>query len=97
LVASKCDEAIKKRVAAGKPTFFICVGIQMLGISSEESPGAVGLEIVPLHVTRFADSVKVPQQGWNWVQPSLACKYLSPGFAYFSNSFKFDTVPEGKA
>ena len=67
----------------------------MLGLSSEESPGAEGLGIIPLKVTKLPANMTVPQQGWNFVQPNSDCKFLQSGYAYFSNSFKFDVQPVG--
>lgn len=54
-----------------KPVLGICVGMQLMCASSEEST-LPGLGIFPLHLRRFpAESGKVPHMGWNHF---TACK-----------------------
>jgi glutamine amidotransferase len=59
--------AIKDWVDAGKPMMGICLGLQALFESSEETPGVEGLGIFKGTVKRFERSgdLKVPQIGWN--------------------------------
>ncbi|RKX45154.1 MAG: imidazole glycerol phosphate synthase subunit HisH [Verrucomicrobia bacterium] len=54
-------------VQAGKPLMGICLGLQVLFDSSEESPEVPGLGIFPGTVERFnlPGELKVPQIGWN--------------------------------
>lgn len=98
LRAHGADAAIVERVAADRPTLCVCVGLQMLAEASEESPGAVGLGVVPGVVTRFVPHaqplVRVPQLGWNLVEPEPGCT-LPPGFVVFANSYKLDALPPG--
>lgn len=56
-------EVVKKEI----PLLGICLGLQLLFESSEESPGAQGLGILPGKVLRIPDGEgrKVPQIGWN--------------------------------
>jgi len=56
-------------VQAGNPLMGICLGLQALFDSSEESPGVPGLGIFPGTVKRFdlPKTLKVPQIGWNRV------------------------------
>ncbi|HEY5653227.1 MAG TPA: imidazole glycerol phosphate synthase subunit HisH [Pontiella sp.] len=60
-------DAIRNWVDAGKPMMGICLGLQALFQSSEESPGVSGLGIFPGTVKRFdlPRELKVPQIGWN--------------------------------
>jgi len=60
-------DAIKDWAGAGKPLMGICLGLQALFDSSEESPGTDGLGLFKGTVKRFTPSVefKVPQIGWN--------------------------------
>ncbi len=88
-------ETLKQRILQGKPTLAVCLGLQILGETSEESPDARGLGVFDAHVTRFSGNVRVPQLGWNRVEPGEGCRLLQPGYAYFANSYKFDTPPEG--
>jgi glutamine amidotransferase len=87
--------ALRERIEAGRPTLVVCVGMQLLCRESEESPGAKGLDIVEAAVTRFADEVRVPQLGWNQVDPVPESRFVEPGWAYFANSFRIDRMPEG--
>ncbi len=89
-------EPIRERIEAERPTLVVCVGMQLLCAESEESPGARGLEVIPEKVDRFPDSVKVPQLGWNRVEPSSA-SVIEPGWAYFANSFRMAQPPNGWA
>jgi len=63
------EEVLKERVRNLRPTFFICVGIQLLARSSEESPGVTGLCLLDTDVVRLPSTVLVPQHGWNEVLP----------------------------
>lgn len=106
LAQTGCHEALRQRVAAQRPTFFICVGLQIMACSSEESPGVAGLGIIKETITRFSNDVTVPQvrvlliilmmkHGWNLVVPSSQSRYVKRGFAYFSNSYKLSEIPDG--
>jgi len=87
--------ALRERIEAGRPTLVVCVGMQLLCRESEESPGAKGLDIVEATVTRFGDEVRVPQLGWNQVDPVPESRFVEPGWAYFANSYRIDRMPEG--
>lgn len=87
---------IKERVEAGRPTLTMCVGLQVLFESSEESPEADGLGIIKGEVGRFPSDVSIPQFGWNPIEPEAGCRYLEPGYAYFANSFKVRAAPDCK-
>ncbi|HBT97080.1 MAG TPA: imidazole glycerol phosphate synthase subunit HisH, partial [Desulfobulbaceae bacterium] len=84
-------EALRQRIAENKPTFGICVALQVLFEGSEEAPGVAGLGIIPGQVKRFfGHGLAVPQIGWN----SLKLWRDSPYFAgyggerlYFVHSF----------
>lgn len=88
-------EAVKKRIAAGAPTLAVCLGLQLLGETSEESPGVAGLGVWTGQARRFPDSVRVPQFGWNQVEPKSSCRYLRAGYAYFANSYRLVESPAG--
>lgn len=67
LVEHDLVDAIRSWVADGKPMMGICLGLQALFDSSEETPGVMGLGILPGTVKRFdlPKELKVPQIGWN--------------------------------
>jgi glutamine amidotransferase len=59
------DRVALDAAAAGTPFLGICVGMQLLYGSSEESPDVPGLGILPGRVARLPDGVKHPQMQWN--------------------------------
>ena len=61
------DKAIKDYVQSDRPFIGICLGLQLLFESSEESPGVEGLHILDGVVKRIPDApgLKVPHIGWN--------------------------------
>lgn len=78
-------EPIISKVTAGTPYLGICLGMQVLFETSEESPSATGLGMLKGKVVRFT-SGKVPQLGWNQVLPKKK-GMLEQGYAYFANSY----------
>jgi imidazole glycerol phosphate synthase glutamine amidotransferase subunit len=94
LAARRLDEAFRERVRASRASLFVCLGLQVLLEESEESPGVRGLGLVPGRAERFrGDALKIPQLGWNRVEPDEGCAYLRPGFAYYANSYRLETAP----
>jgi glutamine amidotransferase len=75
---------IKALVQEGVPYLGICVGLQVLFDTSEESPEAPGLGLVPGSVVKF-QAKKVPQIGWNAV--TSANSHYPSGYVYFVNSY----------
>jgi len=88
-------EALQNRVGQGSPTLAVCVGMQLLCGASEESPGVDGLGVIGRTVSRFGGEEKVPQLGWNHVEPGPGSRFVEAGWAYFANSYRLDEVPEG--
>ena len=68
------SRAIKKCIDDRKIFLGICLGLQLLFESSEESPGKNGLSVLRGAVRRFKDSreLKVPHMGWNQLLPSIS-------------------------
>jgi imidazole glycerol-phosphate synthase subunit HisH len=85
-------EAVRERIDSGKPTLAVCLGMQLLFEESEEAPGIAGLGVVQGTITRFPDSIRVPQFGWNRVEASPECRLLDSGHAYFANSYRAEYV-----
>ena len=77
---------IQQAVAQGTPLLGVCVGLQVLFESSEESPDVDGLGLLKGTVVKLDDSAKkVPQIGWNEIhakQPDWP-----NGFVYYVNSY----------
>lgn len=61
------EEVIKEVVANKTPFLGICLGLQLLFESSEETPGVTGLGILKGKIVKIPDNMgfKVPQIGWN--------------------------------
>jgi imidazole glycerol phosphate synthase glutamine amidotransferase subunit len=85
--------ALAARIRAGRPTLAMCVGLQVLFETSDESPDATGLGAIPGRVGRFPDAVRVPQFGWNHIVPEAGCRLVAPGYAYFANSYRVVDAP----
>ena len=87
------DEVLRKAAASGIPFLGICLGLQLLFESSEESPGAEGLGILKGHILRIPDGEgrKVPQIGWNdltYPNPGRLFAGLPEGsYVYFVHSY----------
>ena len=60
-------EPVRAFIRQGKPFLGICLGLQLLFDSSEESPGVKGLGVLPGKILRIPDGegLKVPHIGWN--------------------------------
>ncbi|MCG8557839.1 MAG: imidazole glycerol phosphate synthase subunit HisH [Proteobacteria bacterium] len=88
-------EALIERLRERRPTLAICLGMQLLCNTSEESPEARGLGVLDGGVTRFPAGVRCPQFGWNRVEAPAGARYLRSGYAYFANSYCLRSAPEG--
>ncbi|MDX2130515.1 MAG: imidazole glycerol phosphate synthase subunit HisH [Planctomycetota bacterium] len=88
---------IERRVRAERPLLAICLGLQMLCVSSEESPGERGLGLIDAPVRRFPEGVRCPQFGWNDVVADGACRLVRAGCAYYANSYRIAQPPGGWA
>tara|TARA_Y100000817_G_scaffold62241_1_gene46718 strand:- start:338 stop:958 length:621 start_codon:yes stop_codon:yes gene_type:complete len=78
--------AIRKRL----PFLGICVGMQLLYGSSDESPGAEGLGVLEGHVKLLKNAPKVPQMQWNHInvtQSSPLLKGVDNQWFYFVHSY----------
>ena len=61
------DKIIYDYVATGRPFLGICLGLQLMFESSEESPGVEGLALLKGKIKRIPDApdLKIPHIGWN--------------------------------
>ena len=61
--------ALLASVKSGTPLLGICVGLQILFESSEESPGVKGLGLLKGKVRKIkAPGLKIPHMGWNSIE-----------------------------
>ena len=88
------DEAVRIAHEADKPLLAICLGMQMLGEGSDESPDTPGLGVVAGRLQRLPDSVRVPHLGWNQVRADEHSG-LPSGTAAFANSYYLPEPPSG--
>jgi len=59
-------EAVQIAATGGKPFLGICLGLQLLFESSDESPGVQGLGVLKGKIFKIPDTgIKVPHMGWN--------------------------------
>ncbi|MDQ3067934.1 MAG: imidazole glycerol phosphate synthase subunit HisH [Actinomycetota bacterium] len=80
-------EALRERVAAGRPVLGICVGMQLLFGASEE--GGEGLGLLAGSVRRVR-APRVPHMGWNTLaltRPSALLEGLDGADVYFAHSY----------
>lgn len=82
---------LQERVRGGRPLLGVCLGMQLLYRSSEESPGTSGLSLLDGTVRRLPDGVTVPHMGWNTlraVRPSaLLAGSPDPVHVYYAHSY----------
>jgi cyclase len=88
------DRAISDLHESGKPLLAVCLGMQLLGDGSEESPGVRGLGLFPGRFTRLPSTVRVPHLGWNRVHPGGEGAFPK-GMAAFANSYGLKEAPRG--
>ena len=98
LAESGMDAAIKEWLQKGRPYLGICLGLQMLFSSSEESPEAEGLCVLKGRNVAFKQG-KVPQIGWNQVNTSgeipLFNGIPSGSYFYLLHSYHVEAADEG--
>lgn len=91
-------EVIRKVVEKGTPFLGICLGLQLLFESSEESPGVEGLGILKGKILRIPDgknadgtALKIPHIGWNSLEfPKQGRLFLGlpdEPYVYFVHSY----------
>lgn len=87
------DAVVTGFAASGRPTFGVCVGMQILFEGSEEDP-ADGLGLFAGGSRRLPAGVKVPHMGWNtveWTRPHPFIREVPPDARfYFVHSFAPD-------
>lgn len=93
---------VREFIRTGKPFLGICLGLQLLFESSEESPGVEGLGILKGKILRIpsAPGLKIPHIGWNSLayqgNPSLLFQGLSQNpYVYFVHSYYLQAQDPG--
>ena len=86
-------DVIKEIVKHGIPFLGICLGLQLMFESSEESPGVEGLGLLPGKILKIPETpgMKVPHMGWNSLKidpNSRLFKGIPDGsYVYFVHSY----------
>ncbi len=86
------DEVVKEVAESGKPLLGICLGLQLMFESSEETPGVKGLGIFKGKSVKIPDcGLKIPHMGWNNIEISDS-SWLLKGlgekpYVYFVHSY----------
>ena len=85
------DTALRERLGNGGAILAVCLGMQLLAERSDEAPGVGGLGAIRVVVHRLQGSVRVPQLGWNRVEPT-GPGLVRRGDAFFANSYVLNDV-----
>lgn len=100
LKSRRLDSAIRDFVKTGRPFLGICLGLQVLFESSQESPGVRGLGLLPGKILRLPEGngLKIPHIGWNSLslpRPGWLLRGLpDEPYVYFVHSYYLQTEPE---
>lgn len=87
------DKAIREAVDQGKPFLGICLGLQLLFESSDETPGVEGLGILEGTINRIPakEGLKIPHIGWNSLELTNNGRLFSGikdgAYVYFVHSY----------
>jgi glutamine amidotransferase len=91
-------DQVRDFVDSGGALVGICLGMQLLGSGSEESPNVVGLEILQGNNKKLESSkkTKVPRTGWDSVKfnPNSILQNIKSADFYFNHSYHFVTNME---
>ncbi len=94
-------ETVKEFAGSGKPFLGICLGLQVMFDTSEESPEAEGLSLLAGRVTRFPPDMglKIPHIGWNSIAFDRRCPLFKglpeEPYVYFVHSYYLQAKEEG--
>jgi imidazole glycerol phosphate synthase, glutamine amidotransferase subunit len=95
LRAAGLDDLAREAARSGRPFLGVCIGMQMLFEGSDEAPGVAGLGVLAGRVTKLPATVKLPQIGWNTLEPvpgsALLAGLPDPAWLYFVHSFAPET------
>lgn len=94
-------DVIKRAVEKNIPFLGICLGLQLMFESSEESPGVEGLHLLDGKILKIPteSGLKIPHIGWNNLsfpnQGRLFRGVQENSFVYFVHSFYLKAADEG--
>lgn len=83
-------DIIYEHINDDKPFLGICLGLQVLLSSSDETPNVKGLDIFKGHVKKLPKGLKIPHMGWNKLNLCRPCPILEGmdgKYFYFVHSY----------
>lgn len=86
-------EVIRKVAAAGTPFLGICLGLQLLFRSSDESPGVEGIGLLDGEIVSIPpkEGYKIPHMGWNSIEIKEGARVFqgieNQSYVYFVHSY----------
>ena len=86
-------EVIRKVAAAGTPFLGICLGLQLLFRSSDESPGVEGIGLLDGEIVSIPpkEGYKIPHMGWNSIEIKEGARWFqgieNQSYVYFVHSY----------
>lgn len=95
------DKVVCEVAAKETPLLGICLGLQLMFESSEETPGVEGLHLLDGHIHRIPDAegIKIPHIGWNsldFPKESRLFKGISEqAYVYFVHSYYLKAADSG--
>ena len=94
------DKVVHEVAEKETPLLGICLGLQLMFESSEETPGVEGLHLLDSHIHRIPDAegIKIPHIGWNsldFPKESRLFKGLADqAYVYFVHSYYLKAANE---
>ena len=95
-------EVIRKVAAAGTPFLGICLGLQLLFRSSDESPGVEGIGLLDGEIVSIPpkEGYKIPHMGWNSIEIKEGARLFQghsagSSYVYFVHSYYLTGGPSG--
>lgn len=95
------DKVVREVSEKKTPLLGICLGLQLLFESSEETPGVEGLHILDGHIHRIPDAegIKIPHIGWNSLdfpkESRLFKGIAGQSYVYFVHSYYLKAADVG--
>ncbi len=90
------DKTVRDFIKSGKPFLGICVGLQLLFESSDESPEIKGLGVFEGKIKKIpnGEGLKIPHMGWNSIsllkRDGLFKNIDENSYVYFVHSYYLD-------
>ena len=94
------DKVVHEVAEKGTPLLGICLGLQLMFESSEETPGVEGLHLLDGHIHRIPDAegIKIPHIGWNSLdfpkESRLFRGIEEQAYVYFVHSYYLKAADE---